>query len=112
LVGSDSAVDQHHCSQRVTILINKPAPEIEQDDGKILVNHTLRTEPVDQEPTILKAAQHALGVLLFPFMPEAPHRSKHGHGVFAKRFIDRRPFTPVSRFPLCGLPVLLGARRG
>ena len=84
LVGGHGTINQHHRRRRAAILGDQLAPQIEQHDDEILVDHPDGTEPINQERPGRVAAQDALGVLLavsFAPMPSSdPSRHWHRRG--------------------------------
>ena len=67
-----------------------------------MVGDTRSPEPVDEEPTIFKAGQYTLDVLLITFMPKLPHGSKHGHRVVAQCLDGSVPFELALPVPFNG----------
>ncbi len=91
LVGGDGAVDQHHRSRCVAVLVDEPTAEVEQHDSEILIDHQSCTEPVDQERTRLVARQNALDLLLRGLVPEPAHGPNHCQRVVVEGLDHQRP---------------------
>ena len=111
LVRAYRPVDQHDGRRPRAVLVPEPPSQIEEHDGKVLVDAVFSAHPVDQKPTVLKACQYTIDLLRLALMPEPLHAPEHGHGVVLESLDDRRPFQLSLLQSLLDLsqgPLLLG----